>query len=104
MQALKWFSGGRERRERAILLIDKLFSENGDKSNTPLYRLLSSYRQELESDGASIPYILSRMNVDISKVVLKGGTSLSESESTRLKELRGLLYSRTPFVKMPHSE
>ena len=94
MGTLRWFAGGQERRGRAIFLINQMFSEFDSKNANPLYQVLDSYRTELKFDGTSTPYILNRMNIDISKVLLNNNIRLSSTESSQLNELRALSHIR----------
>ncbi len=71
-----------------------MFSEFDSKNANPLYQVLDSYRTELKFDGTSTPYILTRMNIDISKVLLNNNIRLSSTESSQLKELRALSHIR----------
>ena len=69
MTPLKWFAGGRERRCEAMAIIDYLLEDIKDVPQlTLLKNLLVSYKRRLEDDGTSTPFILSQMNVDISRV------------------------------------
>lgn len=90
MSKLKWFSGGKERSQQANILITELLNELGDDSHSEaLKKVLSSYKQELNS-GVSVPLILSRMNLDISNAVRKDGAALSAAQAEKLKELTAL--------------
>ena len=91
MTTLKWFVGGSERRCEAMTFIDHLLE---GISNTPqlapLKNLLVSYKRRLEDDGTSNPFILSQMNVDISRMLIDNKLILSESQAEEIKKLREL--------------
>ena len=88
---LKWFAGGSERRCEAMTIIDHLLEGiNNTPQLTPLKNLLVSYKRRLEDDGASTPFILSQMNVDISRVLIDNKLILSESKAEQIKKLREL--------------
>ena len=88
---LKWFAGGSERRCEAMTIIDHLLKDTKDMPQlAPLKNLLVSYKQRLEDDGTSTPFILSQMNVDISRVLIDNKLMLSESQSEQIKKLREL--------------
>ena len=91
MTPLKWFAGGSERRCEAMTIIDHLLE---GISNTPqlapLKNQLVSYKRRLEDDGTSTPFILSQMNVDISRVLIDNKLSLSENQAEQIKKLREL--------------
>ena len=91
MTALKWFAGGRERRCEAMTIIDNLLEGiNNTPELTPLKNQLVSYKRRLEDDGTSTPFILSQMNVDISRVLIDNKLILSESQAEQIKKLREL--------------
>ncbi len=91
MSALKWFSGGEERRNEALIIMDNLLTLLDHHHGVqPLKDLLLSYAQELKSGGISTPFILSRMHIELSKVLMDNKIRLSEEQSELLKELRSL--------------
>ena len=91
MTTLKWFAGGRERRCEAMTIIDYLLEDIEDTTQlTPLKNQLVIYKQRLKDDGTSTPFILSQMNVDISRVLIDNKLSLSESQARQIKKLREL--------------
>ena len=91
MTPLKWFAGGSERRCKAIAIIDYLLEDIKDAAQlTPLKNQLVIYKRRLEDDGTSTPFILSQMNVDISRVLIDNKLSLSESQAKQIKKLREL--------------
>ena len=72
MKGLKWFAGGKERQEQAVAIIDEVIETIGDKPDyADLKQVLHSYRTELADSRSATPYILSRMSLEISKVVRK---------------------------------
>ena len=91
MTPLKWFAGGSERRCEAMTIIDHLLEDIKDEPQlTPLKNQLVIYKRRLRDDGTSVPFILSQMNVDISRVLIENKLSLSESQTEQIKKLRGL--------------
>ena len=91
MTPLKWFAGGSERRCEAMTIIDNLLE--GIKAApqlAPLKNQLVIYKRRLKNDGTSTPFILSQMNVDISRVLIDNKLSLSESQAEQIKKLREL--------------
>ena len=91
MTPLKWFAGGRERRCEAMTIIDYLVEDIKDAPQlTPLKNQLVSYKRRLKDDGASTLFILSQMNVDISRVLIDNKLGLSESQAKQVKKLREL--------------
>ena len=91
MTPLKWFAGGSERRCEAMTIIDHLLEDiKAAPQLAPLKNLLVSYKRRLEDDGTSTPFILSQMNVDISRVLIENKLGLSESQAKQIKKLREL--------------
>ena len=91
MTPLKWFAGGSERRCEAMTIIDNLLEGiNNTHQLAPLKNQLVSYKRRLEDDGTSTPFILSQMNVDISRVLIDNKLGLSESQAKQVKKLREL--------------
>ena len=91
MTPLKWFAGGSERRCEAMTIIDHLLEDIKDTPQlVPLKNLLVSYKKRLKDDGTSTPFILSQMNVDISRVLIDNKLMLSENQADQIKKLREL--------------
>ena len=91
MTPLKWFAGGSERSCEAMTIIDHLLEDIKDTPQlTPLRNQLVSYKRRLKNDGTSVPFILSQMNVDISRVLIDNKLGLSESQAEQIKKLREL--------------
>lgn len=91
MTPLKWFAGGSERRSEAMTIIDHLLEDIKDAPKlTHLKNQLVSYKRRLKDDGTSTPFILSQMNVDISRVLIDNKLTLSESQAEQIKKLREL--------------
>ena len=91
MTPLKWFAGGRERRCEAMTIIDYLLEDIKDVPQlTPLKNQLVIYKRRLEDDGTSTPFILSQMNVALSRVLIENKLGLSESQAEQIKKLREL--------------
>lgn len=91
MTPLKWFAGGREMRCEAMTIIDHLLEDiKAAPQLAPLKNQLVIYKKRLEDDGTSTPFILSQMNVDISRVLIDNKLGLSESQAKQIKKLREL--------------
>ena len=91
MTPLKWFAGGSERRCEAMTIIDNLLEGiNNTPQLAPLKNQLVSYKRRLKNDGTSTPFILSQMNVDISRVLIDNKLTLSKSQAEQIKKLREL--------------
>ena len=91
MTPLKWFAGGSERRCEAMTIIDHLLEDIKTAPQlAPLKNQLVIYKKRLKDDGTSTPFILSQMNVDISRVLIDNKLGLSESQAKQIKKLREL--------------
>ena len=91
MTPLKWFAGGSERRCEAMTIIDYLLEDlKAAPQLTPLKNQLVIYKKRLKDDGTSTPFILSQMNVDISRVLIDNKLGLSENQARHIKKLREL--------------
>lgn len=91
MTPLKWFAGGRERRCEAMTIIDYLLEDiKAAPQLAPLKNQLVIYKKRLEDDGTSTPFILSQMNIDISRVLIDNKLGLSENQAKQVKKLREL--------------
>lgn len=91
MSKLKWFSGGKERSDQTLALINELLKELDKNPNSPaLQKLLANYQNELRKKERSVPFILSQMNIEISNLLKKETISLSDSQSNNLKQLMTL--------------
>ena len=91
MTPLKWFAGGSERRCEAMTIIDHLLEDiKAAPQLAPLKNQLVIYQKRLKDDGTSTPFILSQMNVDISRVLIDNKLSLSEGQAEQIKKLREL--------------
>ena len=91
MTPLKWFAGGSERRCEAMTIINHLLEGiNNTPQLAPLKNQLVIYKRRLKDDGTSTPFVLSQMNVDISRVLIENKLTLSESQAEQIKKLREL--------------
>ena len=91
MTPLKWFAGGSERRCEAMTIIEHLLEDIKDTPQLiPLKSQLVSYKRRLKDDVTSTPFILSQMNVDISRALIDNKLILSESQAEQIKKLREL--------------
>lgn len=91
MGKLKWFSGGNERSKQAEdIIADLLDNLKTAAGNEALEKVLEKYLEELKQKDASVPLILSRMNLDISKAIRNDGLTLSIAQENKLKELMAI--------------
>lgn len=94
MVEINQFSGGKERRDEAVTIIDDLLS---NLTNPDLKKVLLSYREELKKQEIATPLILSRMNLALSQKLIEKNIHLSEVQSNQLKRLISLSNIRYIF-------
>ncbi|MFD0897740.1 bacteriocin immunity protein [Loigolactobacillus binensis] len=87
---MKWYAGGTERGKQAVELLAELINHLNSDNELPLKQLLFQFHQEIAAQGQSIPYILSRMNVAIAKVMRENNIVVDADNETRLKALMAL--------------
>ena len=89
MMGIKWFSGGKERREAALPIFEELIaSMANDRKKEPLKALLVKYRQELKTSGTSTPFIFNQMNIELVKVMADNQSDLFKA----LQQLSAIRY------------
>ncbi|KAA9301213.1 MULTISPECIES: bacteriocin immunity protein [Aerococcus] len=89
MVALKWYAGGKDRRKRAIELIQAI-EPKLTPAQAALKQVLADYLVEFQESGTSTPYILTRLNLDLSKALRADGQVIAEDQEALLKELSAL--------------
>ncbi|RHX71583.1 bacteriocin immunity protein [Lacticaseibacillus paracasei] len=90
MSILKWYAGGQDRAEQAISILTELVADlNHSQQKMPLQQVLSDYIEAFRKKDSAVPFILSRMNLDISSA-LKKQIVLTVSESDKLDALMAL--------------
>lgn len=88
---LKWFAGGKERRDEALIILDKLIASfHNNYGVQPLTDLFLKYKSELKNGRTSTSFVLSRMNIELSRVFTQNEIRLTEEQSRLLKDLRSL--------------
>lgn len=95
MAKLKWFSGGKERREEAISIIEELISDlQTNDSAEALSKSLTYYLNEFKTIGTSFPFLMNRMSIELTDVVLRSKVHLTKEQGEKFKELRKLMEIR----------
>lgn len=70
MSILKWYAGGQDRAEQAISILTELVADlNHSQQKMPLQQVLSDYIEAFRKKELAVPFILSRMNLDISSAL-----------------------------------
>lgn len=95
MGKLKWFSGGKERREEAIRIIEELLLDlQTNDSAVDVKRTLTHYLNEFKTNGTSFPFLMNRMSLELTDTVLHSNVHFTTEQSEKLKELRKLMEIR----------
>lgn len=88
---MKWYAGGTERGKQAVKLLTELINHLNNDNELPLKQLLFQFHQEIAAQSQSIPYILSRMNVAVAKVMRENKIVVDADNEARLKSLMALV-------------
>lgn len=95
MAKLKWFSGGKERREEAISIIEELISDlHTNDSAEALSKSLIYYLNEFKTSGTSFPFLMNRMSIELTDVILRSEVHLTKEQGEKFTELRKLMEIR----------
>lgn len=95
MAKLKWFSGGKERREEAIRIIEELLLDlQTNDSATSVKKTLTHYLNEFKTNGTSFSFLMNRMSLELTDAVLQSNIHFTPEQSEKLKELRKLMEIR----------
>ena len=90
MTQIKWYTGGQERGKVALELIIQLLKELDGTAYDDLKQVLAVYFNEIKNESGSIPLVFSRMNLDVSNVMIKNHIVLPENAQQTMKKLSQL--------------
>lgn len=91
MPKIPWFAGGKERSDQAQAIISELLKDLANDPNCQaLTKVLLTSQTELRKKESSVPFILSRMNLEISRSLKKEALNLTDEQSHKLKQLADL--------------
>lgn len=91
MPKIPWFAGGKDRGDQAQAIISELLKDLANDPNCQaLAKVLLTSQTELRKKECSVPFILSRMNLEISRSLKKEGLNLTDEQSHKLKQLADL--------------
>ncbi len=90
MAQIKWYTGGQERGKVALELIIQLLKELDGTAYDDLKQVLAVYFNEIKNESGSIPLVFSRMNLDVSNVMIKNHIVLPENAQQTMKKLSQL--------------
>jgi len=90
MTQIKWYTGGQERGKVALELIIQLLKELDGTAYDALKQVLAVYFNEIKNESGSIPLVFSRMNLDVSNVMIKNHIVLPENAQQTMKKISQL--------------
>jgi len=90
MTQIKWYTGGQERGKVALELIIQLLKELDGTAYDDLKQVLAVYFNEIKNESGSIPLVFSRMNLDVSNVMIKNHIVLPENAQQTMKKISQL--------------
>lgn len=90
MAQIKWYTGGQERGKVALELIIQLLKELDGTAYDDLKQVLAMYFNEIKNESGSIPLVFSRMNLDVSNVMIKNHIVLPENAQQTMKKISQL--------------
>ena len=90
MVQIKWYTGGQERGKVALELIIQLLKELDGTAYDDLKQVLAVYFNEIKNESGSIPLVFSRMNLDVSNVMIKNHIVLPENAQQTMKKISQL--------------
>lgn len=79
-------------KKEAVRILDLLIASHAQGYNQSQHfiKVLHQYQDELQSNGTSVPLILSRINVELASVLKEGKITVTPQESDYLKQLRAV--------------
>lgn len=90
MAKLKWFSGGKERREEAVNDLNTLNERLNETTEIELKKVIQHFLVELENQQEPVPLILSRFNIEVSNCLLKHSIELLVENKELVKSISEL--------------
>lgn len=88
---MKWFAGGKERKDNALEILKDLYDSFSEESSEKQVKdLIAKYILEFKSPNRPVPYILNSFNLEISKCLRDNRIKLNSNQSQALKKIRQL--------------
>ncbi|MBO1138276.1 bacteriocin immunity protein [Enterococcus faecalis] len=87
---MKWFAGGQDRGKQVSALINELLNESNDSQNIQLKHILIDYKDKLDKQQASVPFLLSQLNIEIAKAIQHDSSELSLKQKDIIKKITSL--------------
>lgn len=83
---MKWFAGGQDRGKQVSALINELLNELNDSRNIQLKHILIDYKDKLNKQQASVPFLLSQLNIEMAKAIQHDSSELSLKQKDIIKK------------------
>ncbi|EPA0888990.1 bacteriocin immunity protein [Enterococcus faecalis] len=83
---MKWFAGGQDRGKQVSVLINELLNELNDSRNIQLKHILIDYKDKLNKQQASVPFLLSQLNIEMAKAIQHDSSELSLKQKDIIKK------------------
>ncbi|EPH78149.1 MULTISPECIES: bacteriocin immunity protein [Enterococcus] len=87
---MKWFAGGQDRGKQVSALINELLNELNDSRNIQLKHILIDYKDKLNKQQASVPFLLSQLNIEMAKAIQHDSSELSLKQKDIIKKITSL--------------
>lgn len=87
---MKWFAGGQDRGKQVSVLINELLNELNDSRNIQLKHILIDYKDKLNKQQASGPFLLSQLNIEMAKAIQHDSSELSLKQKDIIKKITSL--------------
>ncbi|EGO8494459.1 TPA: bacteriocin immunity protein [Enterococcus faecalis] len=87
---MKWFAGGQDRGKQVSVLINELLNELNDSRNIQLKHILIDYKDKLNKQQASVPFLLSQLNIEMAKAIQHDSSELSLKQKDIIKKITSL--------------
>lgn len=87
---MKWFAGGQDRGKQVSALINELLNELNDSRNIQLKHILIDYKDKLNKQQASVPFLLSQLNIKMAKAIQHDSSELSLKQKDIIKKITSL--------------
>lgn len=87
---MKWFAGGQDIGKQVSALINELLNELNDSRNIQLKHILIDYKDKLNKQQASVPFLLSQLNIEMAKAIQHDSSELSLKQKDIIKKITSL--------------
>ena len=79
-----------DRGKQVSVLINELLNELNDSRNIQLKHILIDYKDKLNKQQASVPFLLSQLNIEMAKAIQHDSSELSLKQKDIIKKITSL--------------